>query len=158
MNVDEASNSKGDGVGLVLITPDGSIIEQFYTLGFQTTNNEAEYEAVIVGLKMATTLGVTELEVRCDSLLLVSQVNGDYIANNNQIAKYLKVVTTWKAKFSHCNFKQVLRFENSHTDSRDTLALTVDFQFRREIPIKHIPKPSIQKSDEEIFRLDHSPG
>ena len=63
MNVDEASNSKGASLRLVLTTPDGSIIEQPYTLGFQANNNEAEYEVIIAGLKTATTIGVTELEV-----------------------------------------------------------------------------------------------
>jgi len=40
---------------LVLTTPDGSVIEQSYMLGFRATNNEAEYEAVITGLRMAAT-------------------------------------------------------------------------------------------------------
>ena len=61
LNVERASNSKRAGVGVVLTNLDGSIIEQSYTLGFRATNNEAEYEAVIAGLKMATTLEVTEL-------------------------------------------------------------------------------------------------
>ena len=80
--MDGASNSKGAGVGVVLTTPDGSIIEQSYTLGFRATNNEAEFETVIAGLKMATTLGIMELEVRCDSLLTVRQINGEYTAKD----------------------------------------------------------------------------
>ena len=71
---------------------------------------------------------------------------------------YLKVDTAWKAKFSYCNFKQVPRSENSHTDSLATLASAVNFQFKREIPVEHISKPSIQKSDEEVLRQDRSPG
>ena len=50
-------------------------------MGFPANNSEAKYEAVIVGLKMATTLGVTRLEVRCDSLLVV-QVKGEYITKD----------------------------------------------------------------------------
>ena len=64
MNVDKASNNKGAGIGLVLTIPDRSIIEQSYTLKFRATNNETKYEAVVAGLKMATTLWVTELEVQ----------------------------------------------------------------------------------------------
>ena len=63
MNVDKASNSKRADIGLVLITLDGSIIEQSYTLRFQAINNKVEYEAVITGLKRAATLGVIILEV-----------------------------------------------------------------------------------------------
>jgi len=110
------------------------------TLGFRATNNETEYEAVIACLKMTTTIGVTELEVRCDSLLIVSQVNGKYTAKNDRMAAYLKVVTGWKAKFSCCDFKQVPRSENSHVDYLATLALVVDFQFKREIPHRAYPE------------------
>jgi len=92
LNVDGASNSKGAGVGVVITTPDESIIEQSYTLGFRATNNEAEYEAVIAGLKMATTLGVAEFEVRCDSLLIACQINGEYAAKDDRMAAHLKVV------------------------------------------------------------------
>ena len=80
--------------------PDGSIIDQSYTLGFGATNKEAEYETIIAGLKMATTLGVMELEVRCDLLLIVSQINIEYTAKDDRMVAYLKVVTTWKARFS----------------------------------------------------------
>jgi len=68
--------------------------------------------AVIVGLKMATTLGAPKLEVRSDLLLIVSQANEKYTVKNDRMVAYLKVVTGWKAKFSHCNFKQVPRSKN----------------------------------------------
>ena len=83
LDIDRESNRNGVGIGLVLTTPDGSIIEQSYTLGFQATHKEAEHEAVIAGLRMATTLGVMVLEVRCDSLLIVSQVNGEYTTKDD---------------------------------------------------------------------------
>ena len=67
------------------MTPEGSIIEQSYTLGFPATNNEAEYEAVIAGLRMAILLKVQTLEVRCDLMLVVNQVNGDYAAKNERM-------------------------------------------------------------------------
>ena len=74
------------------------------------------------------------------------------------MAAYLKIVMTWKAKFSHCDFKQIPRSENNHADSLTTLASIVDFQFGREIHVKHISKPSIHKPGEEVLRLDSSPG
>ena len=53
LNVDGASNNKGSKIKIILTTPEGTIIEQSYTLGFPATNNEAKYEAVIAGLRMA---------------------------------------------------------------------------------------------------------
>ena len=76
--MDGTSNSKGFGIGIIFTTPEGSIIDQSFTLGFSTANNEAEYEVVITVLKMAATLGVTGLEICRDSLLVVSQVREEY--------------------------------------------------------------------------------
>ena len=78
LNMDVASNNKGSRIGIVLTTLKESIIEQSFTLGFPTTNNKVEYEVVIADLKMATILGVTGLEICCDSLLLLSQVKREY--------------------------------------------------------------------------------
>ena len=72
LNVDGASSNKETGIRIVLTTPEGSIIEQSFTLAFPASNNEAEYEAVIAGLRTAITLGVIWLEVRCDSSLVLT--------------------------------------------------------------------------------------
>jgi len=53
----------GPGIGMVLTTPEVSIIEQSFTLDFLAFNNEAEYEKVLAGLRVAITLGVTGLKV-----------------------------------------------------------------------------------------------
>ena len=87
-----ASNSKEARVGLVLMTSDGTIIEQSYTLSFLATNNEAEYEALIAELKMVDALRVRWLKVSCDSLLVVNQVNDEFLTRDEQMAAYLRVV------------------------------------------------------------------
>ena len=50
--MDGAANQKGSGVGLVVISPDKIIIEKSLRLGFSATKNEAEYEALLVGMTM----------------------------------------------------------------------------------------------------------
>jgi len=95
--------------------------------------------------------------VCCDSLLIVSQINRECTSKDDRMVAYLKIVTTWKSKFSCCNFIQVLRSENSHVNSLAMLASVVDLQFRREIPVEYISKPSINKFDEEVLHLDTSP-
>ena len=50
--VDGAANQWGSGVGLVLVSPKKITIEKSLRLGFSTTNNEAEYEAVLMGMAM----------------------------------------------------------------------------------------------------------
>ncbi|CAL9028599.1 unnamed protein product, partial [Prunus brigantina] len=56
LHVDGASNHKGAGAGVVIITPDGTLLEQAITLGFSASNNEAEYEALLAGLRLAKEL------------------------------------------------------------------------------------------------------
>jgi len=98
------------------LPPKGSIIKQSFTLGFPTTNNEAEYEAVITGLRIAATFGIIGLEVHSDSTLVVCQVNKQYTAKHERIKAYLQLVFSLKAKFSRCDFKRISRSENNHTD------------------------------------------
>jgi len=56
---------------------------------------------------------------------------------------YLHLVLNLKAKIPRCNFMRVLRFENNFADSLANLASAIGFQFWWEIPLEHIPTPSI---------------
>ena len=67
LSVDGASNAQGSGAGLILTSPEGIDIEYALRFGFQASNNEAEYEAVIAGLNLAHSLEVDQLEVYSDS-------------------------------------------------------------------------------------------
>ena len=81
--VDGASNRHGAGLGIVLISPDGLTIEHSITLGFPASNNEAEYEALLAGLKSALQMKAFELMVYSDSQLVVNQVSGVYEAKDD---------------------------------------------------------------------------
>ena len=71
MSIDGSSNVKGSGLGLVLTSPHGDIIEQSIHCEFRATNNEAEYEALIAGLDLAKSLDIKNLQVFSDSQLVV---------------------------------------------------------------------------------------
>ncbi|GKF87561.1 reverse transcriptase domain-containing protein, partial [Tanacetum coccineum] len=81
----------GCGAGVILTDPKG--VEFTYALRFQfkTTNNEAEYEALIAGLRIA--------EKNVDSKLVANQVNGTYIAKETDMIKYLEKVKTLASTF-----------------------------------------------------------
>ena len=64
----------GAGARIVIITPEGMRLEHSFRLGFKTSNNEAKYEALIVGLKTAFDLGARDVEVYSNSRLVVNQV------------------------------------------------------------------------------------
>jgi len=70
LNVGRSSNKKGSDASLILEGPDDLTIEQAIRFGFETSNNQTEYEALIVGLKLARELGVKELKCQSDSQLV----------------------------------------------------------------------------------------
>ena len=68
---DGASRQSGAGIGLQLISPTRERTEQAVCLGFSASNNESEYEAMIVGLQFALAMGADSLLIRSDSQLVV---------------------------------------------------------------------------------------
>jgi ribonuclease HI len=65
--VDGASNCKGSGAKVVLVSPEGLVLEQAVRLAFPASNNEAEYEALVVEIRSARWLDAEHLEIFCDS-------------------------------------------------------------------------------------------
>ena len=78
MFVDGALSAMGAGAGIVIITPKGIRLEHSFRLGFKSSNNEVEYEALIAGLKTALDLGALDVEVYSDLQLVVNQVQGSF--------------------------------------------------------------------------------
>ena len=70
--VDGASSALGAGAGIVIITPEGIRVEHSFRLGFKASNDEAEYEALLAGLRAVLNLGAQEVEVYLDSRLVVN--------------------------------------------------------------------------------------
>ena len=92
LSVDGASNAQRSGAGLILTSPEGIDIEYALRFGFQASNNEAEYEAVIAGLNLAHSLEVDQLEVCSDSQLVVRQIEDTYEAKSERMILYLQKV------------------------------------------------------------------
>ena len=61
-------------------------------LDFLTTNNEAEYEALVAGLDLAKTSSAKNMIVHCNSQVITSQINGDYECRNERMKNYLEEV------------------------------------------------------------------
>jgi len=91
-NIDGASigNPGSSGLGVVIQDAEGRVLrEHFENIG-HGTNNRAEYMALLRSIDLARELGASELEVRSDSLLVVSQVNGLYKIKNTDIKSFVK--------------------------------------------------------------------
>lgn len=86
--IDGASNYQGSGLGVVLLSPKGALLERLIRLEFSASNNEAEYEALLSGLRMARKVGAAKVKVFCDSRLVSNQVNGEFEARDERMVKY----------------------------------------------------------------------
>ena len=122
--VDGASNAQESGAGLILTSPEGIDIECALRFGFHTSNNEAEYEAVIAGLNLAHSLEVNQLEVYTDSQLVVKQIEDTYEAKSERMILYLQKVRDLLKIFVLVQVKHVPRAENSRADALAKLATT----------------------------------
>ena len=87
--VDGAANQRGSGVGLVLISPERITIEKSLRLGFSATINEAEYEALLIGMEMVQKMGGRTVEMFLDLRLVVGQVKGELEARDTRTQEYL---------------------------------------------------------------------
>ena len=85
LSVDRATNAQGSGASLILTSPKGIDIEYALRFGFQASNNEVEYEAIIAGLNLAHSLEVDQLEVCSDSQLVVRQIEDTYEAKSGRM-------------------------------------------------------------------------
>ncbi|GAA0164281.1 hypothetical protein LIER_19957 [Lithospermum erythrorhizon] len=74
LHVDGAQNDKGEGAGVLIAGPHGVTMEYALQFEFRATNNEAEYEPMIVGLKLVKSLNITEVLVKGDSKLVIDEI------------------------------------------------------------------------------------
>ncbi|XP_038973279.1 uncharacterized protein Mb2253c-like [Phoenix dactylifera] len=120
--VDGSSTSGGSGACLVLTSPDGVVAEQALRLEFPASNNKAEYEALIAGLKLAKELKAEDLKVFSDSQLVVSQVLGDFEAKESSMQKYLQKARKLISALGSFNIQHIPRAENLRADQLSKLA------------------------------------
>lgn len=82
-----------------MVTPKGIKVEHSFRLGFKTSNNETEYEALLVELRATLSFGSQKLEIYSDSRLVVSQVEGSFEAKDLQMIIYFKLVNETMNQF-----------------------------------------------------------
>ncbi|GAV87550.1 RVT_3 domain-containing protein, partial [Cephalotus follicularis] len=122
LSVDGSSCISRSGAGLVLTSPDEWTLKYALRFGFKATNNEPEWEALIIGLTIAKYLEVRKIEASSDSQLVVGLVSGEYEAREDSMAKYLAHVQSLKSTFLVFRVLKVPRAENARADQLSKLA------------------------------------
>ena len=91
---------------------------------FKVSNNEAEYEALLHGLRLAVSLGIKRLLVYVDSLLVVQQVNKEWDINKDTMDAYVEEIRKLENKFSGLEIDHVDRDNNVGSDILSKLGST----------------------------------
>lgn len=109
-------------IGWVIVTGDGIIAEGNKRIG-QTTNNQAEYTALIAALEVARDYGYDEVHVRGDSELIVKQVRGEYNTNNPDLREQRVTALEHLSSFDDWTLEHVPREVNDRADGLANEAL-----------------------------------
>ena len=111
------------GAGAILLTPDHHVLAEIHEPLGHATNNVAEYTALILGLEEARRLGVTDIEVRMDSLLVVEQMNGRWkIKHPNMKPLALRAGELW-GTFAKRSITHIPREQNALADALSNKAI-----------------------------------
>ncbi|VFQ61877.1 unnamed protein product [Cuscuta campestris] len=116
MAVDGASGPRGYGGGIVFTTPGGFKIYHAIVFNFKLTNNEAEYEALAGGLRLAQALKISRVSIKSYSSLIVGQVTGNMEAREGRMAQYKDLVLALLKGFEEFKIAQIPRAENADAD------------------------------------------
>ena len=104
MHFDGSKMLAGLGAGVILTSPTGDTVQYVLQIMYTDSNNAAEYEALLHGLRMAVSMGIQRLEVRGDSNLAISQINGDFDAKDPKMAAYRNAVLKMSDRFEGLEF------------------------------------------------------
>ncbi|XP_059446338.1 uncharacterized protein LOC132177877 [Corylus avellana] len=149
--VDGSSTKRNGGAGVVIITPDGRELKSSLRLEFKTTNNEAEYEAVIAGLGLAQELEAELVEVRSDSQVIVGHIRGEFEAKSTNMKLYLSKIQGMLKFFKKFCIVKIQREENEKADHLARLGSSTESEVgESEQVIQVQQQPSIT---EKVFIL-----
>ncbi len=107
----------------VISTPQGEVVGEHALLLGETTNNVAEYRALILGLRQARELGASEVEVIGDSELIAKQVLGEYKVRKEDLRPLYRQATEALAAFASFSIRTVPREQNARADALVNAAL-----------------------------------
>ncbi|XP_070011851.1 uncharacterized protein [Nicotiana sylvestris] len=120
---DGAANMKDVGIGAVLIFETGHHYPVTTQLRFYCTNNMAEYEACILGLRLDVDMGVQEVLVLGDSDLLVHQIQGEWETRYLELISYRQCLQDLYQRLKLVEFRNIPRIHNEVADALATLVL-----------------------------------
>jgi ribonuclease HI len=159
MFFDGASSKDGAGAGIVFISPAQETTTLSYKLEFEATNNVAEYEALVLGLRAAKDMGIKEISVFGDAELIIQQVRKIYQAKHPRLRSYRNEV--WDlidSYFLAFNISFIPREENTVVDSlaisASNFKIPLPPRLRYDIEVKYRPSIPDNVKHWKVFEDD----
>jgi ribonuclease HI len=157
MYFDGSLKLEGAGAGVLMISPTGEQLKYVLQIFWKVSNNEAEYEALLHGLRLAASLGIKRLLVYGDSAMVFNQVNKSSDHNKENIDAYCLEVRKLKNKFYGLEFHHVVRDNNVAADVMSKLGST-----RSQVPagvfVHELHAPSILEPAPPTTNPAHPPA
>ena len=141
----------GNGIGVVIVSPEGFHTPFTSILCFDCTDNMAKYEACILGLKDAIDLRIKHLNIFGDSTLVISQVKGDWDTNHPNLIPYKELVLSLIPYFKEITFEHFSREENQLADALAIMSYMFKVKWDNGAPMI-----TIERFDEPVhcYELD----
>nr|XP_025678495.1 uncharacterized protein LOC112778389 [Arachis hypogaea] len=155
LHVDGSSNVTSGGAGVILESQNGVVIEQSVRYDFPVSNNQAEYEALLAGLTLASEVGAKILEVNTDSQVVSSQINGDYQTRDPLLQQYLAKVNKLKEEFDQIIIQHVPRERNARADLLSKLASTKPGHGNKSLIQEVVKTPSVSLTADTHLTHSH---
>ncbi|KAL5538900.1 hypothetical protein UlMin_046252 [Ulmus minor] len=143
--VDGSSTDNCSGAGVILVSPEKVRLSCALRFRFKATNNQAEYEALLAGLRLAKEVSARHLLIYSDSQLIVNQVNSEYQAKGEKMASYLEKAKELLGQFDTVTITQIPRNENTNADALARLATGLEDSLLKTVPLEILDEPSIDK-------------
>ncbi|XP_073288977.1 uncharacterized protein [Primulina huaijiensis] len=151
VHVDGSSTSHGSGAEVRVESPQGDKLMYSIKFQFLASNNEAEYEALVAGIKLALSAGARSLVVHSDSQLVVNQLNGTYEAKEEKMNQYVSRDNELLALLEIYEIKKVPKANNEVADRLAKIASSWTNIDNRTINFLTISKKEAEKAGFNIF-------
>ena len=152
MHFDGSKRQEGAGAGVVLTSPRGDKMRYVLQINFKASNNDAEYEALLHGMRMAIACGATRLMIYGDSDLVVQQTMNTCNAISDNMIAYRAMYNLLEASFDGCEVHHISRNNNEEADQLANIGST-----RGLIPPSVFLEQIDQRSIKVKPAVDHAP-
>nr|GEZ90453.1 reverse transcriptase domain-containing protein [Tanacetum cinerariifolium] len=115
--------------------------------GSSSSNNEAEYEELVAGLRIAARMGVNDVHVSVDSKLVANQVLGTYVAKEDNMMKYMEIVKSLVSGFTTFSISQVPRSKNKKADALSKIPSTSFAYLSKQVLVEVLKDKSIKEKE-----------